>query len=245
MKKMILSLKIPIKYLNIYNLTMTDLIEACRDGDINKVKFILNKKVKINPNFQGEIGNTILSIAVFGGDIEIVKLLLQYEHYSEKINPNFQDIGGCTSLAIASCLGYTKITKLLLQYGHYSEKINPNLKTNHKYTALIWASIYENTEIIKLLLDYKNYSEKIDLDAKTIICYTVFDYCKGRIKTTKLLEKYKYFRKNIQLFIPPYNILLTILINERFTNMCDKYNLPNELILLIKKYGEMICGKDI
>lgn len=54
-----------------------DLIIACKQGDIEKVKSILNNGVDIQScSFQGATG---LHTACQNGHIEIVKLLIQYK----------------------------------------------------------------------------------------------------------------------------------------------------------------------
>ncbi len=76
---------------------------------------------------------------------------------------------------------------------------------------------------------------------------------KGYTEIVKLLENHIYFRENVDIFTPSYNILLYILINERRKHTSKRkykhtstfmYNLPNEIILLIKMYGEIICGRN-
>ncbi len=185
---------------------MANLTQACEYNDIDKVKFILKNNFQINPNFQNKYGDTVLTLASCNGNTEIVKLLLQYENYSERINLNIQNKYGTTALIYASLNDHTEIVKLLLQYKNYNERINPNLHDNRGNTALF---------------------------------YTFYN---GYTEIKKLLKSYIYFRVNIDIFIPSYNILLSILINKRCKHT---FTLPNEIILLIKNYGEEICGKDL
>ncbi len=76
-----------------------ELIEACKNGYINKVKSIL-KNNKINPNLQGEYGKTALLLASQKCYTGIVKLLLNHKNYCEKIDINLQDEYGRTVLSI-------------------------------------------------------------------------------------------------------------------------------------------------
>ncbi len=53
---------------------MTDLIDACKNGDINRVKNIFEKKTKINPNLLNVYGDTALALASVNCNTEIIKL---------------------------------------------------------------------------------------------------------------------------------------------------------------------------
>ncbi len=169
-------------------------------------------------------------------NVDEVKFILENR---DKINPNLQDNYGYTALIYASYKGYTEIVKLLLQYKNYSEKINPNLQNDCNITAIIYASYHSYTEIVKLLLNYENYSERININLQI---YHITDK-----EIAKLSKDYNYFVKNIDIFIPSYNILLFILISNKCTCTSIKafIYIPNEIILLIKKYGEEICGKNL
>ncbi len=213
-------------------------------GDTEMLKLLLqyeNYIEKINPNLQDSNGYTSLTWACARGHIETVKLLLNYKKYSEKINPNLQDKNGETLLTYASYNNNTEILKILLQYTNYSEKINPNVyHCCGDNTAITHISCNNNIEALKLLLMCKNYSEKIDPNVRACNGKTALLYAsmRGYIKISNLLENYILFRKNIDIFIPSYNILLFILIKNKHMS-----TLPNEMILLIKEYGEEICGK--
>ncbi len=115
---------------------MRKLTGACRNNNDAKVKVILENIFDINPKFQDENGYTSLIYASYKNHTEIVKMLLQYENYSEKINPNIQNKYGNTSLTYTSYHRNTEIVKSLLQYGNYSEKINPNLQDNYNMDKL-------------------------------------------------------------------------------------------------------------
>ncbi len=217
---------------------MVELIDACEYNNVDKVKEILNDEI-IDVNFQDEYGNTALIRASTNGCIEAVKLLLNYE--KELVDPNIQNNDGETALINASYNYHTEIVKLLLNY----EKIvvNPNIQEYGEYgelsTALIDSSHFGYIEIVKLLLNY----EKVSIDP--YICnhdrLTALELANdnNHIEIVKMLEFYISFRKNVRVFIPPYNILLLILIRS------EKYKLPNEMILLIKECGIIICGREL
>ncbi len=77
---------------------MTDLIKACKNCDINKVKYILKNTTKINLNFQDKEGNTALMLTSISCNTEIIKLLLNYGNYSERIDTDIQDNCECNAL---------------------------------------------------------------------------------------------------------------------------------------------------
>ncbi len=187
---------------------MTELIHACKKGDINKVKELLENS---------------------GVDINHQNIII-----------------GSTAVMFASCNGYKEIVKLLLNY----EKVivNPNIQNVWGEDTLMWASRNGNIDIIKLLLNYKKVIVNPNVKNKWGQDALWFAFDNGHLKVVKLLENYIFYKENIKTFIPSYNILLFILIENRYTftytNKC-RFNIPNEIILLIKEYGEEVCGREL
>ncbi len=179
------------------------------------------------------------------GHIEKVKHILK----NENVNINIQDDLGNTALMVASIWGETEIVKYLLTYE--KEDVNPNLQNVHGTTALMYASYRGYIEVVKLLLNYERKSVNPYLQDQDGDTALNFMYCENNMKIGKLLENYISFRKNIEVFIPSYNILLFILIREKhkYKHICMsmfkcKFNIPNEIILLIRDYGKIICGRE-
>lgn len=129
-----------IKSKNDKNVTL-EFHEACKTGDIKKVKFLLSKKEKIDVNILDE--QDTLTHVVFMGDADIVKILL-----SLGVNVNEKGIG-FTLLHVACEEGNLPIVELLLENGADIDAISKGAN----WTPLDVAVWKENTSITKLLLE--------------------------------------------------------------------------------------------
>ena len=131
-----------LKSENDKNVTM-EFHEACKTGDIKKVKFLLSKKEKINVNQLDE--EDTLSNFVRKRNADIVKTLL-----SLGVNVNEQGFGGITPLHWA-CARADNLTvaKILIQNGANIDAIVTGLKQSPLY----FASEYGNVGAVKLLLE--------------------------------------------------------------------------------------------
>ena len=111
-----------------YEYINQQLIEACigREGNIKIVQVLLS--IDINPNFQGEYGDTALIKASQYGHSEIVRLLLK-----NKANVNLQDEDGYTALIQASIRGHLDVVNRLLDH----KEIDVNLQDNDRCAALM------------------------------------------------------------------------------------------------------------
>jgi serine/threonine-protein phosphatase 6 regulatory ankyrin repeat subunit B len=181
-----------------------DLINAVENNNIDIVKLLLEKKDihKININLQNKDGWTALIFASYHGNIDIVKLLCNFDRRSkfteqsgfqpdcsllEKediLNINLQTNKKETALIIASIYDYKDIVNLLLQ----KDDININLQNNTGWTALMYASSNGKIDIVKLLLqkDDININLKNDHRVTALIFASFF----GNIDTVKLLDNY-------------------------------------------------------
>ena len=112
---------------NDMNVTM-EFHEACKTGDIKKVRFLLSKREKINVNRLDK--RFTLSLVVMKGNAEIVKILL-----SLGVNVNENDIG-CTSLHVACQEGNSPITEILLENGADIDTITKDLKLTPLHIAI-------------------------------------------------------------------------------------------------------------
>ncbi len=110
-------------------------------NNIEQFKTLLElyKELDININFQNNEGNTALMIAVENGNIEIVKLLLNYkdDNNSYIADPNIQNDNGETALILAICRCYVDIAEILI-YGEKEGRrsVNIDLETIDGLTAL-------------------------------------------------------------------------------------------------------------
>ncbi len=219
------------------NSSVIDLTYFCDIKHINKAKTLIENS-NINPDFQDGEGYTFLILATMNNNIELVKFLLEYQKEGFYIDPNIKDNNHDNALILASYWGNVEIVKLLLDYKRGNFFTDPNICDYYGYTALIWATRKNNIDIVKLLLEH---SRKECIGVKYALTWA---RCNNYKEIISILENYIYFRKNIKEFIPSYNILLYILIKDRCTSKYNfTSNIPNEIILLIKEYGEQICRK--
>jgi len=115
----------------------TPLYWCCQDGKLELLKQMLEKGG--NPN----IGAAQLYAAVFAGNIDIVRLLL--EHPGVDVNKTEDTF---TPLYCACYKGYTEIVRLLLEHN-----ADPHILPSAGASCLFVAARHNNVEIVKLLLD--------------------------------------------------------------------------------------------
>jgi ankyrin repeat protein len=89
---------------------MADLIEACRTGDVERVKILIQNDADINLKTWG-FKLTPLHYACDSGHKEIVELLLQ-----NGADINAKDTFNMSPLQVACIRGYKKIVELLLSF---------------------------------------------------------------------------------------------------------------------------------
>jgi len=117
----------------------------------------LIKLVSILPpediNNKNTIGNTVLILtSMFGGYVEIAKLLLEHKD----IDVNIRNDEGNTALLYAS-IYHIKIVELLLE----REDIDVNVQCNEGNTALHIAVYVNRIDTLKLLLEHKDINVNI------------------------------------------------------------------------------------
>jgi ankyrin repeat protein len=118
----------------------SELISACKQNDIGRVKELLDHGA--DPNLQvDEFGRTALVQTVYHGHTDIVRELLVHE-----ADPNLQTSKGSTALIRAVFDGSTDMVRLLLDHG-----ADPNLQCPGSNSALLWASCLYNPDVVKLL----------------------------------------------------------------------------------------------
>lgn len=116
-----------------------ELIKACEDGDLEKVKSIVEKVTDINLEYNDW---TPLTKASEKGHLNIVKYLLENGAEIDKENGY-----GWTPLMCASMNGFLDIVKYLVDKG-----ANIEIKTDSKWTALTFASMEGRLEVVKYLI---------------------------------------------------------------------------------------------
>ena len=113
-----------------------EFFNAVEEGDIEQIKYLLNK-------------NNYVNINVFG----LAKILIENNKNDiekKDIEIDFKNKEGYTPLMIASYKGNIDIVKLLLEYN-----ASVDITNNYNYSALIYACIYGNLDVVKILLKHK------------------------------------------------------------------------------------------
>ncbi|WP_192829056.1 ankyrin repeat domain-containing protein, partial [Brachyspira hyodysenteriae] len=115
-----------------------EFFNAVEEGNIQQIKYLLNK-------------NNYVDINVFG----IAKILIEQENNEDviakkDIEMDFKNKDGYTPLMIASYKGNTDIVKLLLEYN-----ASVDITNKDNYTALIYACIYGRADVVTILLEHK------------------------------------------------------------------------------------------
>lgn len=116
--------------------------QAILDGDLNVVRFLLERGVNVDRNIVG--GKTALMEASRLGYLNIVRLLLDW-----RANPNKQDQDGDTPLIYASRHRHSNVISSLLRIG-----ADPNILNKSGRTPLSIAVNNSDQESIRLLALY-------------------------------------------------------------------------------------------
>jgi ankyrin repeat protein len=117
-------------------------IDACKFGQIDILKLLLDNKVKTN--YLNNDGQSGFMLACSNGYIEIVKLLLE-KNNKIKDDLNFKHM---TALMYSCISNRIDIVKLLI-----NNKVDLNKKDLRGFSALMYALNDNNIEIVELLLD--------------------------------------------------------------------------------------------
>ncbi|KAK3559943.1 hypothetical protein QTP86_029546 [Hemibagrus guttatus] len=120
-----------------------ELFEACRSGDLERVKKLLSAE---NVNSRDTAGrkSTPLHFAAGFGRRDVVSYLLQHG-----ANVHAQDDGGLISLHNACSFGHAEVVNLLLRHG-----ADPNSRDNWNYTPLHEAAIKGKIDVCIVLLQH-------------------------------------------------------------------------------------------
>jgi ankyrin repeat protein len=133
----------------------SDLFEAAADGDIKKVRLLLNEGAE--PNWNGPRNFTSLIIAASRGYIEIVQVLIE-------AGANVNAGADWTALTFAADRGHEAIVRLLLDSG-----ANIDFRMPGEYSALMAAAERGHVGIVKLLLRKGAYTNTRLRNGKTAL----------------------------------------------------------------------------
>ena len=157
---------------------MSDLIDAVRDNDAERVRALL--KEGADPNERDEMGMPALMIAACYGHTECVKALLE-----GGANPNIQSNNGETALMEAANNGHMECVRALLEGGARSDANVQERRRMVGETALMLAASQGNAECVKLLLEAGANPDTKDSNGKTALDYAKTD------EIRKLLQEHE------------------------------------------------------
>lgn len=126
------------------NVLQHKLLKASREGDIEKVKKLIESG-RTNPHTaKYSDGDTPLHCATLGGHTEIVRYLIS----DCECDPNVKDKWGRTPLHRAAWKGRTETIRYLVTEDHS----DPNVKDEDGQTPLYWAVTAGHTETVRCLM---------------------------------------------------------------------------------------------
>jgi len=172
-----------------YTIYMMNLIEACDNQDIERVKTLLNDPT-INPavfEVMGDADNiqdvNAMHITSKNGNVEIMKLLLEDGRIDPTQGGYVTNIGFYSPLHISSKMGHVEIVKLLLE----DDRVNPNQKDEVEgFTPLMFACIENKIQVVKILLedDRVNPNQKDEVEGFTPLMFACIE---NKIQVVKIL----------------------------------------------------------
>ena len=117
-----------------------DLVASAREGSLSKVRSMLLQPQ--DPDLHSSQGYTALMAAFDGGQVEIVRLLLEAAADVDLAHPQF----ACRALMVASFRHHIEIVKVLLE-----ARTDTNVEDSIGRTALMIASDAGHVEVVSLL----------------------------------------------------------------------------------------------
>eukprot|EP00439_Symbiodinium_sp_Y106_P024021 s428_g2.t3 len=118
-----------------------DLAASAREGSLSKVRYMLQQPQ--DPDLHSSQGYTALMVAADGGQVDIVRLLLEAAADVDLPHPQF----ACRALMVASFRHHIEVVKTLLE-----ARADTNVADNSGRTALMIASDAGHIEVVSLLL---------------------------------------------------------------------------------------------
>ncbi|CAL8079146.1 unnamed protein product [Calicophoron daubneyi] len=140
-----------------FSVANEDIFDACRNGDVARVRKLLDSGVGVNSRDTSGRKSTPLHFAAGYGRREVVSLLL--DHHADV---GARDDGGLIPLHNACSFGHVEVVHLMLSAGS-----DPNARDCWNYTPLHEAAIKGKVEVCILLLQAKADPQARNLDGKT------------------------------------------------------------------------------
>uniref|UniRef100_A0A671R307 Poly [ADP-ribose] polymerase n=1 Tax=Sinocyclocheilus anshuiensis TaxID=1608454 RepID=A0A671R307_9TELE len=215
-----------------------ELFEACRNGDVSRVKRLVDS---VNVNAQDMAGrkSTPLHFAAGFGRKDVVEHLLQMG-----ANVHTRDDGGLIPLHNACSFGHAEVVSLLLCQG-----ADPNARDNWNYTPLHEAAIKGKTDVCIVLLQHgadpniRNTDGKSALDLADPSAKAVLT---GEYKKDELLEAARSGNEEkLMALLTPLNVNCHASDGRKSTplHLAAGYNRVR-IVQLLLQHGADVHAKD-
>ncbi|XP_041117078.1 poly [ADP-ribose] polymerase tankyrase-2-like isoform X3 [Polyodon spathula] len=215
-----------------------ELFEACRNGDLERVKKLINPE---NVNSRDTAGrkSTPLHFAAGFGRKDVVDYLLQ-----NGANVHACDDGGLISLHNACSFGHAEVVNLLLRHG-----ADPNSRDNWNYTPLHEAAIKGKIDVCIVLLQHgadptiRNTDGKTSFDLADPSAKSVLT---GEYKKDELLESARNGNEEkMMALLTPLNVNCHASDGRKSTplHLAAGYNRV-KIVQLLLQHGADVQAKD-
>eukprot|EP00731_Ephydatia_muelleri_P020724 Em0013g451a len=219
--------------------TSLPLFEACKNGDLDKVKVHLIPHDNVNSRDTAGRRSTPLHFAAGFGRKEVVEYLIR-----NGARVDIQDDGGLVPLHNACSFGHLEVVSTLLQYG-----ANPSARDNWNFTPLHEAASKGKVDVCIVLLQHgadphiRNSDGKIPMDLADVGAKMVLS---GEYKKNELIEAARTGNEELLLkYLTPLNVNCHAADGRKSTplHLAAGYNRVNIVKLLLKQ-GADVHAKD-
>uniref|UniRef100_A0A8C2Z5A5 Poly [ADP-ribose] polymerase n=1 Tax=Cyclopterus lumpus TaxID=8103 RepID=A0A8C2Z5A5_CYCLU len=219
-------------------MALPELFEACRNGDVSRVKRLVDS-VNVNAKDMAGRKSTPLHFAAGFGRKDVVEHLLQ-----TGANVHARDDGGLIPLHNACSFGHAEVVSLLLCQG-----ADPNARDNWNYTPLHEAAIKGKIDVCIVLLQHgadpniRNTDGKSALDLADPSAKTVLT---GEYKKDELLEAARSGNEEkLMALLTPLNVNCHASDGRKSTplHLAAGYNRVR-IVQLLLQHGADVHAKD-
>lgn len=219
--------------------TSLPLFEACKNGDLEKVKVHLIPHDNVNSRDTAGRRSTPLHFAAGFGRKEVVEYLIR-----NGARVDIQDDGGLVPLHNACSFGHVEVVTTLLQQG-----ANPSARDNWNFTPLHEAASKGKVDVCIVLLQYgadpyiRNSDGKIPTDLADVSAKIVLS---GEYKKNELIEAARTGNEELLLkYLTPLNVNCHAADGRKSTplHLAAGYNRVN-IVKLLLKHGADVHAKD-